>query len=89
MPHIEDNTVSLGYRPFVNGLVANHAEYLVGSPAGVKQSGVKVVTDADSGSRRPHGVLPLLLDAASTRRMRQNSAVRISREARCIKMFAP
>src|SRR5260370_20458614 len=75
VPHIEDNAVSLGDRPVVNGFFAHHAEYLVGARASVKQSGVKVVPDADSRGKCSHGVLLLLpLVATSTRRIRLNSA---------------
>jgi len=74
MSHIEYDAVSLWNRPIIHGLLAHHAKYVVGARAGVEQSGVKVVPDADSSSESSHGVFPFL-DAASTRRMRQNSAL--------------
>ncbi len=70
MPNVENNAVSLGNGPVVEGLFANCAEYLVRARAGVKQPGVKVVPDADSCSKSSHCVLLLPLDATSTRRIR-------------------
>src|SRR5467141_5463399 len=75
MPNVENNAVSLGNGPVVEGLFANCAEYLVRARAGVKQSGVKVVPDADSCSKSSHCVLLLPLDATSTRRIRQKCGV--------------
>src|SRR5260370_4435392 len=72
---VKNNAVSLGNRPVVDRLFANHTKYVVSARAGVKQSAMKVVPDADSGGESSHGVFPLLLDASSARRMRQTSAL--------------
>src|SRR5260370_715906 len=45
MPHVEYNAVSLGNRPVIESLFANHAEDLIGARAGVHQSAMKVVPD--------------------------------------------
>src|SRR6266699_703795 len=74
MSYVENDAVSLGNRPVVYRLFAHHAKYLIGACASVKQSIVKVMTDADCCGESSHGLLPLPLDAASARRMRQNSA---------------
>jgi hypothetical protein len=74
MSHVKNNAVSLGNGPVVQRFLADHAKYFVGSRASVKQSAMKVMPDADSGGNSSHGDLPLLLDAASVRRMRQISA---------------
>src|ERR1700704_2984088 len=55
MPHVKNNPVSLGDRPVVKSLFANHAEYLVGTCASAKQSQVKVVSDANSCGESSHG----------------------------------
>src|SRR6267143_1065772 len=83
MPYVENNAVSLGDGPVAEGLFANCAEYLVGARASVKQSGVKVVPDADSCSKSSHGVLLLPLDATSTRRIRQKFGVGRPGTLRC------
>src|SRR5713226_7686099 len=74
MPHVKNDAVSLGNRPVVHRFFANHAKQFVGPRACFKKSAVKVMPDADSGGYSSHGDLPLPLDAASTRRMRQNLA---------------
>jgi hypothetical protein len=74
MPNVENDAVSFRNRPVVHRFFANHLEYFVGARSCVKQSAMKVMPDADSGGDSSHGVFPLPLDAASSRRMRQNSA---------------
>src|SRR2546430_8310908 len=68
--NIENNAVSLGDGPVVHRLFASHAKYLIGARARVEQSVMKVVPNADSCGESSHGLLPLLLDATSARRMR-------------------
>src|SRR5713101_7387226 len=58
MSHIEYDAVPLGDRPVIQGLFAHYAKYVVGARAGVKQSGMKVMPDADSSSESSHGVFP-------------------------------
>jgi osmoprotectant transport system ATP-binding protein len=54
VPDVKNNAVPLGNGPLVHGLFANQTEELVGSHAGVKQAGVKVVPDADSCGKCSH-----------------------------------
>src|SRR5260370_13237296 len=58
MSHIEYDPVSLWDRPVIHRLLAHHAKYVVGACTGVKQSGMKVMPDADSGGKCSHGVFP-------------------------------
>jgi hypothetical protein len=58
MSHIEYDAVSLWNRPIIQGLLAHHAKEVVGARAGIMQSGVKVMPDADSSGKCSHGVFP-------------------------------
>src|SRR6266446_205114 len=85
MSHIEYDAVSLGNWPVIHGLLAHHAKYVVGARAGVEQSGVKVVPDADSSSESSHGVFPF-----SWMQLPREGCAKIQRwVARWIKMVAP
>jgi hypothetical protein len=56
--YVKYDAVPFGNRPVVQRLWPNQAKNVIGARAGLKQAGVKVVSNADSSSSSSHGVFP-------------------------------